>query len=927
VASAPTPTDPVTTLVKRGPVEAPLDEALARARLREKLFGAPSEPVRVGRFAILRCLGEGGAGIVYAAHDPTLDRTVALKLMRPVLGGREDSNVIRRRLLQEARAAASLSHPNVVTVFEAGLVEDEVYLVMEMVEGETLRGWVEERTPDEIVGAYLQAGQGLAAAHDAGLVHGDFKADNVLMGTDERARVADFGLARMVRRQGAAEGEPSPPPQPSGPPPRSGDGGTSGSGDLPTWLVSEDTETSLVGFTPAYVSPEQLDASAATAASDQFSFAVSLFEALGESHPFGFERAGGRFPDFGGDKPVQWPENGIDEPLRPVLLRALALQPADRYRDMAELLADLRQAAGLDDGRADRSWLRSRPAVAGLFGIIAVLGALLAGIGVLGNRENDRLQPPPSTTTDLLSIAGAPVAADLAPDGSFLVHGDGTDLFERDVGGDLLAALTEGFDPRCSNPAISADGQRVAFSADGALYTLTLGRDVLPWKVTDDGHRPVWSPDGTAIAYSTSPIADLRIRDEFDSSPRIVHLEGEAAGTVVELEPSVWTDTVHVDWSPDGEWLVLSGGEGMYTVRPDGSGLNDLRWVGWSPRWAEDGRSIAFIGEHEGRHVVARVRFDGRTGEVGDDPEILYTIPPEAGYPTGIDWLDDRILLTTRSDRMDLFTVRLEPSTGHAVGEPAVLLESESGFVGPSLSVDGEWLAFTSFGANEDLYIAKVDGSELTRLSHDEFVTRFASWSPDGSRVLFSGKRGESSDRIWSVARDGSDLRDESGMADAELTHAIWSPDGTRLSVTGTGFWPSVIEPERAWVPQGLDQASEDTAGWVATDWSPDGRSLAVIHPAHGIGRMDIAARTVELVAAEQGHPLWMADGRRMIVGAKDRIFVLDTETGERSELLSTAPLQLSAIAPMTLSADDSALIYSAGEVESRLYWIEIEGR
>ena len=147
---------------------------------------------RVGRYEIVRQIGAGGMGVVYAAHDPELDRLVAVKLLR----GDADPD-LQQRLRREARAMAQLVHPNVVAVHDVGAFDGRTFIAMEYVPGETLLHWVAGRhTAREILAIYVAAGQGLAAAHAAGLVHRDFKPENVLIGRDGRPRVGDFGLAR-----------------------------------------------------------------------------------------------------------------------------------------------------------------------------------------------------------------------------------------------------------------------------------------------------------------------------------------------------------------------------------------------------------------------------------------------------------------------------------------------------------------------------------------------------------------------------------------------------------------------------------------------------------------------------------------------------------------------------------------------------------
>src|SRR5580692_11426906 len=164
----------------------------------------------IGRYVVLSLVGRGGMGDVYAAYDPELDRKVAVKLLRVKPGNGVSLTEGRQRTLREAQAIARLSHPNVVVVFDVGTFEDKVFIAMEFVEGNTLAYWSEAqpRTWQEILKVFVSAGRGLEAAHEKGLVHRDFKPDNVMIGRDGEVRVMDFGLARQVSEKPAPEGMP-----------------------------------------------------------------------------------------------------------------------------------------------------------------------------------------------------------------------------------------------------------------------------------------------------------------------------------------------------------------------------------------------------------------------------------------------------------------------------------------------------------------------------------------------------------------------------------------------------------------------------------------------------------------------------------------------------------------------------------------------
>jgi tetratricopeptide (TPR) repeat protein/predicted Ser/Thr protein kinase len=307
----------------------------------------------IGRYLVLGLIGKGGMGEVYAAYDPELDRKVALKLLRVQATAGVDPSENRSRLLREAQAIAKLSHPNVVVMFDVGTFNDRVFLAMEFVDGYTLGSWLEAKARGwpEIIATFAAAGRGLACVHKAGLVHRDFKPDNVMIGCDGQVRVMDFGLARAI-------GEPSliaatPRVDSATPAPE-----------------SRLTVTGAMMGTPAFMAPEQFRGGTIDARGDQFSFCVSLYQALYGERPFagnGLHELtknvlAGRVRDApSGTRVPGW--------VRRVVLRGLRVNRADRHASMDALLAMLAR----DPARTRRWW-----AVAAAIGtLIAVLGVSL----------------------------------------------------------------------------------------------------------------------------------------------------------------------------------------------------------------------------------------------------------------------------------------------------------------------------------------------------------------------------------------------------------------------------------------------------------------------------------------------------------------------------------------------------------------------
>ncbi len=304
-----------------------LDETLPTTRGDGNL----GEGSKVGRYDVIERVGSGGMGVVYRANDPELRRVVAIKLLKAGRATGQAAVKRRKRLLREARAMAQLSHPNVIPVYDVGEYGDGFYVAMEYVQGANARQWLKAESPPwrRTLGVFRAAGRGLAAAHNAGLVHRDFKPANVLVGDDGRVRVLDFGLAR------AAVDEPEPELEVSGP---------LREDVLPDehWSETLTADGTILG-TPVYMAPEQYAGKPADARSDQYSFCIALYEALFGQLPFprGSIKQQAR-AKYRGE--IREPADGSPVPKRlyGVLRRGLAPRPSDRFGSMPALLRELR---------------------------------------------------------------------------------------------------------------------------------------------------------------------------------------------------------------------------------------------------------------------------------------------------------------------------------------------------------------------------------------------------------------------------------------------------------------------------------------------------------------------------------------------------------------------------------------------------------
>lgn len=294
----------------------PPDEAATPATPRR----LPEPGDNVGRYHILEVLGLGAMGVVYAAYDPELDRRVAVKLVRVQSTLSRHTAELEARLLAEAQAMARLSHRNVVAVHDIGSIDGGVYIAMELVNGQSVRTWLQSRPSwRAIVEVFIQAAQGLAAAHEAGIVHRDFKPDNVLIDGRGRVLVTDFGLARIRMRDHAPVGNVLP------------------SSDL------RRTRAGTIIGTPAYMAPEQLDDGPVDARADVFAFGASLYEALYQARPYGGRTFAELEVSLRRGVPNEPGSSNVPKWVKRVVSTALAGDPARRQPSMQAVIDDLQR--------------------------------------------------------------------------------------------------------------------------------------------------------------------------------------------------------------------------------------------------------------------------------------------------------------------------------------------------------------------------------------------------------------------------------------------------------------------------------------------------------------------------------------------------------------------------------------------------------
>ncbi len=508
----------------------------------------------LGRYVVTGCVGTGGMGVVYSARDPDLDRRVALKVLRPELSAEPGS---RARLLREARAMAQLSHPNVVPIHDVGVLGDQVFIAMELVDGVTLRSKFDRTTPwRTVVNTYLQAARGLGAAHAAGLVHRDFKPDNVLFGNDGRIRVVDFGLVSLDPFELAM--------------PDASEALRSGFG------IAVKTTAGVIFGTPAYMAPEAIRGEMTDARADQFSFCVALFHDLYGVYPHGGATLAERAEQIARGKIARPAGFAVPDKVYRVLLRGLSARPLDRYRSMEAL------ANALEHAIAPRH--RVRAVVIGALGALGVLVIGALGVFVLTRSSGGRSAPLQLGSPETIARTDDQnLSVTMLRDGRYLRIEHGTVTVVTPDGSTSRALTTP--------PGLAPTRAR-AGSVNGWAEVYATGAPCSWWLAPVDGGA--WralledascasevdvSPDGTQLAIAGG--GELRVRTLATGAERTLRRKAYGVASDDGRVPS---------WSPDGKRIVVDGEISVVDVE-SGTDVHHGR-VGVAASWLDADRVV-----------------------------------------------------------------------------------------------------------------------------------------------------------------------------------------------------------------------------------------------------------------------------------------------------------------------------------------------
>ncbi|MCK5378920.1 MAG: serine/threonine-protein kinase [Acidobacteria bacterium] len=831
---------------------------------------------RVGRFRIIEVIGSGGMGVVYKALDEALGRHVALKHPRSDV---KDAETVRARFVREARAASRLLHPNVVSIFEVFEFEGVPWLAMELVEGGSLKDRLKKPEPMpllEVLGHAQGLARALAAAHKLDILHRDIKPANVLLDSEGRARLVDFGLARRLTTKSREDEE----------------------------TITRLTEHGHMVGTPGYMSPEQALGRSLDARSDIFCLGLVLFEMVTGTPAL---RPAGT--DSWLDSLLHTPATPIvhfrsDSPevLGDIVRKALAKKPEDRYQSAEAMAADLKDLRGEVEGGLIRAKVlnsrRQRRLVQAL-GLAVLAAAVSAGTWWL----KDIVTPVTLATTWVAKpLTHDPVwAVDpaLSPDETMIAYASGRSgsgdiwLIDREGGNALQLTDHEAVDRR---PAWSADGSEIYFtsfrSGEAAIWKVPrLGGTaelVLP-----DADDPALSPDGTQLAF-------VRRDDSGHYRVAIAPLDDQESYRYLTTDEDGYWYHRNPDFSPDGTMISYNTSQGLWIMPVDGGrprrldhnssgSMGKSGWTGghliFSKRSFRTTSAVWRIDSDGGlpERLSAGAGFENQVSPSSDGQLLVYSSRKNQTWLHVVDHVTGTNVRLGDARNPDLASMAPDGSAvvywagfreadglflqhlveGRPVGGPQSLMAQPGFYAVPVFSPDGRWVAFQQAIADQrDIWTIPVDGGVPLQFTTDEAADGNPFFSPDGTHLAFASNRSGRFHIWWARIEDGRRVGEPEQLTFGETTDYIprISPDGSMLSWLGNrndeeNLWVrSLVGPAES---RALTDGRRISSHW----WEPGSRGLFACGDWEGAGLSIRRVSVVDGTPKDIGLPIDLGQG------------------------------------------------------------------
>jgi len=891
----------------------------------------------IGHYNVISVLGIGGMGEVYLARDSRLERNVALKLL-PAQYTQDAGRI--KRFEREARAASALNHPNIITIYEIGEIEDKHFIAAEHIEGRTLREILTAGplTVKEALEIAVQICAALAAAHDAGIIHRDIKPENIMVRRDGFVKVLDFGLVKLTEQHrsaghtNASEGDPA------------------------------KTNPGAVLGTAKYMSPEQALAQDVDRRSDIFSLGVTLYELLSGVPPFKGDRMAAvldaivhhQQASLSLSRPDLHPE------LDRIISRALEKDRDLRYQTASDLRSELKLLQREMDSSPSHSLNSSGSGSKGpivpvpgngrnkvwlaLTAVVLIAAALLTGLWLASGRNSNDLSWSRAVASRLTSFGGAELFPAFSPDGKEFVYArnekNNWDIYQQRLSGSLARNLTANSPDDDTQPAYSPNGEWIAFRSErrgGGIYVMGASGESVR-QISDMGYYPDWSPNGIELVFSSALVIDPASR----GSNGKLYIVNFARGQPREIKAG--RDVVQPRWSPNGKRIAYWGKDqaaqrDIWTVSPQGGDAiqvtNDPA-LDWNPVWSPDGSYIYFISDRNGAPSLWRVAVDQSSGRPAGKPEPIIG-PLAQSWQLNISPDGRRLVFVERQLRENLFSINFDPNKLETIGVAEPVLEGSARSSAPDVSPDGQWLTYYSRGeASEDIFVIRTDGTSPSQLTNDPANDRLPRWTAD-NRILFYSKLSGSYE-IWSVNPDGSGRQQISfnkgqpaGInGGTSIVYPVLSPDRQWISYCVAGGETFLLDARKSWneqKPVALPLIKTGEMWFIAWSWSPDSKKLAGWasdrNDEYNVSYVySLESQQYEKIADVGQNQYWLNDNRHLICVEGDKIYLLDTQTKQKR---SIHQMPQRVIRSLSISPDNRRIYYSLVRDESDIRLLTLE--
>ncbi len=870
---------------------------------------------RLGRFEVRGCLGIGGMGEVYRARDPHLRREVAIKVLRTEFSTDPDR---QRRFEQEARAAGSLNHPNILAVHDVGVQGGCTWIITELLVGETLRERMDGRPLSErtAVEYAIQIASGLAAAHERGIVHRDVKPANLFVTTEGRIKILDFGLAKLT--------------------------GAEGSGDTTEALPLGGLKLAPVVGTALYMSPEQVRGLRTDHRSDIFSFGTVLFEMLAGFPPFRRGTTAETLSAIVNEDPP--PVTGVNTAVERLVRRCLEKAPAARFQNARDLVFHLENLPTTSTAPATLPRRPIKPKT-----IALVLAGLLAApaVALLGYLAGKRAVPQMNTSAvhtvrRLTDLSGVEEFPSMSPDRksvAFTANVDGRrQIFVRLLaGGAPLQITKDNVDhrfPRWSNDASSL----VYFSApepgepQGTIWSIpALG----------GSPRRVIASIGGGDVSSTGRLTCFSL---VDGHIQLITsaLDGSGARSIVRSEAGYHR---YPRWSPDGRWIAYQRGDGVrddiFVVSASGGDARQLthdRSMMSGLAWLPDSKGIIYSSSR-GSTVpylpplaLWEIGLDGRPERPITAADVSYEEP---------DMRDAGIVAAVRTRmRFDVWRFPFGRGPADNVRGGVPVTRQTGQVLTPTAAPDGDRIAFLSdSGGHSNLWVISTRSGDVRQITFedDPAVSVGAPvWSPDGSSIAFVSSKGRTGLEfgIWLVDPDGSNLRSIAtpglGMGwapDGKWLYYVDTSAGTLKKVSASGGTPVTVRSEPARNVIGL---SGETLYYMLERPLIDGRpefEIRAAAPENGPSRLLARIPASRVASWQIVNPSLSPDGQWLALpltdGVTTNIWALSTANGEARQVTDFGDRTMFIARKVSWSSDGESIIAAVAEGDADIVLLD----